>query len=772
MADPTAKGVRPLMSDNRRLSSLGLTLPRFIVFGNKLFKEWYKLAAEFGIEGDAVNSKANSNTDTALAHALVDMLRKRDVVLGDLYGALDRIGRRDLVAFLRDAVTVAAAARPAAGTRVREENAVAVVVVDTVSEKESDLYKEWFKGTNEEILRTPLVSMLDSSEKTLDDLEASFRASSECLLQMHCGPSENLPRWPGDLVLQTYRDAELVVQLMKRWHRSSPRVTFSVLVTGSDWNELSQRIETTKRLPTPNKVHWDMDLYTEKLDLGISVRLILQRLCYEGFLDGLRRKNLERNIFDRLSRELQEEYTRRNSSEALYIYCARAAAKVPAAEMVRVTGYRRSSTALVIPASLCDLESRLDSLGPGTVAVRVQQQEKEPRTWVATLDRGNPFLDDAAAWEKVLRSRSIGSSLWKDRVRLLLMRDQTALEEIADFVEEVVETVRAKKTTSLWEYKLNEDSTAAELMSVMDEVGGGVVTHVSAENVARILLFDAPLASEHFSRFKLEEYFGFERFSSVLSWTDDLWTQVTKQLLSEQSVRIQLAERLGCAPTSLDKLADCRLTSVEELGAHLLALSLLKELESLRTILRAQEEEECWQCAHRLGEVWVRFGQDEDTVPLEVPIDRAVLAGSVREQLSPLAFCSASTTVVLKKCSRSELEDALELADRVKQSSWANNLQFQMDLKRLTNKRVQQVIQYCGVDLLSLAAVFDCGQKVLTLVGGASVELAKVEILLVRMAEGKVEYLCSQLKRMTSLRSLVLIDNEIGSEGMKHLSKG
>ena len=27
----------------------------------------------------------------------------------------------------------------------------------------------------------------------------------------------------------------------------------------------------------------------------------------------------------------------------------------------------------------------------------------------------------------------------------------------------------------------------------------------------------------------------------LLSWTDDLWTQVFEQLLSEQSVRVQLA---------------------------------------------------------------------------------------------------------------------------------------------------------------------------------------------------------------------------------------
>jgi hypothetical protein len=98
----------------------------------------------------------------------------------------------------------------------------------------------------------------------------------------------------------------------------------------------------------------------------------------------------------------------------------------------------------------------------------------------------------------------------------------------------------------------------------------------------------------------------------LLSWCGALWKEVNEQVLSEESVRTQLAQRLECAPASLDTLLDSRLSSVEELAAHLLALGCIEELERVRAILSAQQEEECCRCASRLREVWVRYGEDED----------------------------------------------------------------------------------------------------------------------------------------------------------------
>jgi hypothetical protein len=132
----------------------------------------------------------------------------------------------------------------------------------------------------------------------------------------------------------------------------------------------------------------------------------------------------------------------------------------------------------------------------------------------------------------------------------------------------------------------------------------------------------------------------------LLSWCDALWKEVNEQVLSEESVRVQLAQRLECAPASLDTLLDTRLSSVEELAAHLLALGRIKHLERVRAILSAQQAEECWRCASRLREVWVRCGEDEDGAPFAVPIGRAVLAGTLRKQVTSLSFSSPSLRCV------------------------------------------------------------------------------------------------------------------------------
>jgi hypothetical protein len=131
---------------------------------------------------------------------------------------------------------------------------------------------------------------------------------------------------------------------------------------------------------------------------------------------------------------------------------------------------------------------------------------------------------------------------------------------------------------------------------------------------------------------------------------------------------------------------------VEELAAHLLALGRIQELERVRAILSAQQEEECWRCASRLREVWVRCGEEEDGAPLAVPIDQAVLAGALRKQVTRLSFSSRFTTVCVRECTRTEMREVLSLADRVKQSQWDHySDQYQKDLVRLTDERVQQV---------------------------------------------------------------------------------
>jgi hypothetical protein len=177
----------------------------------------------------------------------------------------------------------------------------------------------------------------------------------------------------------------------------------------------------------------------------------------------------------------------------------------------------------------------------------------------------------------------------------------------------------------------------------------------------------------------------------LLSWSDALWKEVNEQVLSEESVRTQLTQRLECAPASLDTLLDTGLSSVEELAAHLLALGRIKHLERVRAILSAQQEEECWRCASRLREVWVRFGEDEDGAPFAVPIDQAVLAGTLRKQVTRLSFSSRFTTVCARECTRTELEEVLSLADHVKQSQWGFGGQYRDDMVRLADERVQQV---------------------------------------------------------------------------------
>jgi hypothetical protein len=177
----------------------------------------------------------------------------------------------------------------------------------------------------------------------------------------------------------------------------------------------------------------------------------------------------------------------------------------------------------------------------------------------------------------------------------------------------------------------------------------------------------------------------------LLSWSDALWKEVNEQVLNEESVRTQLTQRLECAPASLDTLLDTRLSSVEELAAHLLALGCIQELERVRAILSAQQEDECWRCASRLREVWVTCGEDEDGAPLAVHIGRAVLAGALRKQVTPLSFSSRFTTVCVRECTRTEMREVLSFADRVKQSRWVTREKYRNDLVRLTDERVQQV---------------------------------------------------------------------------------
>jgi hypothetical protein len=177
----------------------------------------------------------------------------------------------------------------------------------------------------------------------------------------------------------------------------------------------------------------------------------------------------------------------------------------------------------------------------------------------------------------------------------------------------------------------------------------------------------------------------------LLSWSDALWKEVNEQVLNEESVGTQLAQRLECAPTSLDTLLDTRLSSVEELAAHLLALGFIKHLERVRSILSAQQEEECWRCASRMREVWMRCGKDEDGAPFAVPIGRAVLSGVLRKQVTRLSFSPSFTTTCVRECTRTEMEQVLSLADCVKQSRWDKLDQYRNDLVRLTDERVQQV---------------------------------------------------------------------------------
>jgi hypothetical protein len=42
----------------------------------------------------------------------------------------------------------------------------------------------------------------------------------------------------------------------------------------------------------------------------------------------------------------------------------------------------------------------------------------------------------------------------------------------------------------------------------------------------------------------------------LLSWSDALWKEVNEQVLNEESVRTQLAQRLECTPASLDTRLD------------------------------------------------------------------------------------------------------------------------------------------------------------------------------------------------------------------------
>mmetsp|Transcript_13441 Transcript_13441/g.40560 ORF Transcript_13441/g.40560 Transcript_13441/m.40560 type:complete len:514 (-) Transcript_13441:3151-4692(-) len=107
MADTAAK----LMSDERRLSQLKLPLITFSELGKKLFNDWSELAAELGIDADEVRHKAITQTDGALARELVNMLQKRDVVVGKLCTALDRMKRRDIINFLSEDVTKYSAAK-------------------------------------------------------------------------------------------------------------------------------------------------------------------------------------------------------------------------------------------------------------------------------------------------------------------------------------------------------------------------------------------------------------------------------------------------------------------------------------------------------------------------------------------------------------------------------------------------------------------------------------------------------------------------------------